>query len=272
MASNGYFSNHSQQPRGASIAVTPGSGSQTTTLTSPMGIGRGKMVPALASVARRSGRLSLSLTTEKLPADKTSAVSSAGAAGDKTPHPLRSTWVFWFHHRPPGNKVTNYEEGIRRIASFGSIESFWSIWTHMQIPSRLTPTTDYLLFHSGVKRPVWEDPMNITGGKWIIRLRKGFADRMWEDLVIAVIGDQFDDEVCGCVLSVRTGEDIMSVWTRDGNDQRAIDGIKATIMKVLNLPANTIMEYKSNNDSLHDRGNFRHHPTTHHHNNPTDRT
>jgi len=258
MASNGYFSNHSQ----TRITPTTLPASTTTTVVSAPGVVRAKGVealvrpPAAANPVTRSGRLSLSLTTDKLPLEK--GVVSSGSPGDRTPHPLRRTWVFWFHHRPPGNKVTNYEDGIKRIANFGSIESFWSLWTHLQVPSLLTPTTDYLLFHSGVRRPVWEDPLNITGGKWILRLRKGLADRLWEDLVMAVIGDQFDAEICGCVLSVRTGEDIISVWNRDGNEQAAVGRIKDTIKKVLNLPPNTIMEYKSNNDSLHDRSSFRH--------------
>ena len=57
----------------------------------------------------------------------------------------------------------------------------------------MTPTTDYLLFHTGVRRPVWEDPLNLSGGKWIIRLKKGVSDRLWEDIVLAVLGEQFDD-------------------------------------------------------------------------------
>jgi translation initiation factor 4E len=65
--------------------------------------------------------------------------------------------------------------------------------------------------------------MNKDGGKWIIRLRKGVADRLWEDLVLALIGDQFevDDHVCGCVLSVRALEDIISVWNQDEKDAEA---------------------------------------------------
>jgi hypothetical protein len=134
-------------------------------------------------------------------------------------------WVFWFRQqRAPGNKITNYEEGIKKISAFASVESFWSLWTHLHPPSALLPTTDYLLFHQGVRRPVWEDPLNLPGGKWILRLRKGVADRIWEDLVLALIGDQFagvasphDDEwpeICGCTISVRQNEDILSVWNR----------------------------------------------------------
>ena len=54
--------------------------------------------------------------------------------------------------------------------------------------------------------------------------RKGVADRIWEDLVLALVGDQFagvapphEDEwpeICGCTISVRQSEDILSVWNR----------------------------------------------------------
>lgn len=89
--------------------------------------------------------------------------------------------------------------------------------------------------------------MNANGGKWVLRLRKGLADRLWEDLVIAVIGDQFDveDGICGCVLSVRGSEDILSVWNRDERDAEAKARIRDGIRKALNLPPATIMEYKS---------------------------
>ena len=124
--------------------------------------------------------------------------------------------------------------------------------------------------------------MNLPGGKWIIRLRKGIADRLWEDLVLAIIGDQFDEcrnpeenevaanwedksdasgtewpEICGCTISVRQSEDIVSLWNRVEADVKVRDKIRDTLRKVLNLPASTIMEYKSNNDSMQDKSSFR---------------
>jgi len=113
------------------------------------------------------------------------------------------------------------------------------LYTHLNPPSALTPTTDYLLFHSGVRRPVWEDPLNLSGGKWIIRLKKGVSDRLWEDIVLAILGEQFDDlqppadeepdewpGICGCTISVRPNEDIISVWNRYEADSKIRDKIK----------------------------------------------
>lgn len=90
------------------------------------------------------------------------------------------------------------------------------VYQHLKRPSTLPLVSDYHLFKRGI-RPIWEDEENKKGGKWIVRLKKGVADRYWEDLLFAIIGDQFgeaSDEVCGAVLSVRNGEDILSIWAR----------------------------------------------------------
>jgi translation initiation factor 4E len=91
-------------------------------------------------------------------------------------------------------------------------------------------TTDFHLFKHGIK-PTWEDPQNEKGGKWMIRLRKGLASRYWEDIAMAIVGEQFDvgHEICGVVISVRAGEDILSVWNKNSDNLEAKNKIRSTI-------------------------------------------
>ena len=51
----------------------------------------------------------------------------------------------------------------------------------------------------------FQDEANKRGGKWIIRLKKGLASRCWENVVLAMMGEQFmvGEEICGAVISVR---------------------------------------------------------------------
>lgn len=49
-----------------------------------------------------------------------------------------------------------------------------------------------------------------------------------------------------CVLQ----EDILSIWNKTASDQVTTSRIRDTLRRVLNLPPNTIMEYKTHNDSL----------------------
>jgi translation initiation factor 4E len=147
--------------------------------------------------------------------------SAAGKSETKAPvdtsatdHPLRNSWNLYY--RPPANKYSDYEKSTTKIATISTVEAFWAIYSHLKHPSALPTVSDYHIFKDGI-RPVWEDEANKRGGKWIVRLKKGVADRYWEDLLLAIIGDQFleaGDEVCGAVLSVRSGEDVLSVWTK----------------------------------------------------------
>ncbi|KAG0365046.1 Eukaryotic translation initiation factor 4E type 2 [Mortierella sp. AD032] len=178
------------------------------------------------------------------------AGTTATALTSGSLHPLHFNWVFWFMHRAPGSKILNYESSMKKIATFGSVEDFWAVYSHLKRPHELPNVSDYHLFKQGV-RPVWEDATNINGGKWIVRLKKGLASRYWEDL--------FDvgSEICGVVLSIRGGEDILSLWNQSAHEGRINLKIRDTMKRVLNLPAETIMEYKTHNDALKDNTSFR---------------
>ncbi|KAG1469109.1 hypothetical protein G6F56_003451 [Rhizopus delemar] len=173
-------------------------------------------------------------------------------------HALCYGWVFWFMHRSPGEKIVDYEAAMKKIATFKTVEEFWAVYSHLRRPSELPNISDYHLFKQGV-RPVWEDDVNINGGKWIVRIKKGLASRYWELLVLAIIGDQFevDDEICGAVLSIRGSEDIISLWNKTSSNGKINLKIRDTIKRQLNLPAEIIMEYKTHNDALRDKSSFR---------------
>jgi translation initiation factor 4E len=168
-------------------------------------------------------------TAEKQVKDLVSKASKTSLAEIKpntntttSAHILRDSWVFWF--RPPINKsnggghgATDYEKTLHAIAGFDTAEDFFKVYRHLKRPSTLPLVSDYHIFKKGI-RPVWEDEENKHGGKWMVRLKKGVADRYWEDLVFAIIGDQLSEvseEICGAILSVRNGEDILSIWTRN---------------------------------------------------------
>lgn len=131
-------------------------------------------------------------------------------------HPLSDSWVFWT--RPPISKAHGYiayEKTLHPMAKCSTVEEFFTIYKSLKEPSKVPMMTDYHLFKNGI-RPIWEDKENKEGGKWVLRLKKGVADRYWEEILFAAIGAQLCDDssqVNGVVLSVRNGEDVISIWT-----------------------------------------------------------
>ncbi|KAI1126043.1 translation initiation factor eIF4e [Nemania abortiva] len=210
-------------------------------------------VGAKTPSAEKSARESMRSTATSKPS--MSSISEAGQqASAVSSHPLRDTWVFWY--RPPitkANGYIEYDKTLHAMMSVKTTEEFWLAYSHLKRPSSLPTVSDYHLFKEGV-RPIWEDEENKHGGKWILRLKKGVADRYYEDLIMACVGDQFgdeSDELCGIVLSMRNGEDVLSIWTR--NTGQKVLKIRETMRRILRCPNDTRIEWKSHDTSMQQR-------------------
>ncbi|KAH7135244.1 translation initiation factor eIF 4e-like domain-containing protein [Dendryphion nanum] len=213
-----------------------------------------------------SGKVASSARKESLSTTLSEEASvSAGPLEPSAPWPLKYTWVIWY--RPPTPKNSDYEKSTKPLCRMQTVQDFWKIFLHLNRPSALPTVSDYHFFKEGI-RPVWEDEENKRGGKWIMRLKKGVADRYWEELLMALIGDQFfeaAEEVCGFVLSVRSGEDVFSIWTK--NDGGRNIKIRETVKRVLNLPEGTLITWRSHDESIAQRSAIdqaRQEKSTHH--------
>ncbi|KAH0972514.1 hypothetical protein GBA52_024670 [Prunus armeniaca] len=168
-------------------------------------------------------------------------------------------FVFWYTRRTLGMRSqTPYEDNIKKIVDFTTVEGFWVCYCHLARPATLPSPTDLHLFKDGI-RPLWEDSANCHGGKWIIRFKKAVSGRFWEDLVLALVGDQLDygENICGAVLSIRFNEDILSVWNRNASDHQAVMALRDAIKRNLKLPHSYLMEYKPHDASLRDNSSYR---------------
>lgn len=174
-------------------------------------------------------------------------------------HRLQSAYCLWYSRKSSGKShQATFDQNLQLIGSFATCEQFWKLFSHLVRPGDLNSHSDFHLFKKGIK-PLWEDEANRYGGKWIVRLRKGLASRCWENLVMAMLGEQFmvGEEICGAVVSIRYQEDILSVWNKTANDTGVTNRIRDTFRRVLNLPPGTTIEYKAHNDSIKDNSSFR---------------
>ncbi|BBN70355.1 novel cap-binding protein, partial [Prunus dulcis] len=88
-------------------------------------------------------------------------------------------FVFWYTRRTLGMRSqTPYEDNIKKIVDFTTVEAFWVCYCHLARPATLPSPTDLHLFKDGI-RPLWEDSANCHGGKWIIRFKKAVSGRFW---------------------------------------------------------------------------------------------
>ena len=84
--------------------------------------------------------------------------------------------------------TTAYDDAIKVVATFKTIEEFWGMYQHIKRPSQLTPGTQLNLFIDGIK-PMWEVDEHKNGGVWNLRVNKGYSNKLWEDLILGLIGE-----------------------------------------------------------------------------------
>lgn len=171
---------------------------------------------------------------------------AAAAAPPRRPakagHVLHRSFHFSYVRRSfEKNRAESYEQQIRNIATVTTVEEFWQVYVHLNRVSKLAPLTDYFLFQEGV-RPMWEDEANRRGGRLTVRVHKGVSPRAFEDLCLAVIGEQFDtDDICGIACSVRVADNSLSIWLRDAADRELVGRVEGTARRLLQLPAKSVL-------------------------------
>ncbi|XP_044726513.1 eukaryotic translation initiation factor 4E type 2 [Chrysoperla carnea] len=165
-------------------------------------------------------------------------------------HRLQHTYWLWYSKKPSSLR---YSQALQLVGRVATVEQWWALYSHMIRLNDLPCHTDLHLFKEGIQ-PMWEDAANAKGGKWVVRLRKGQVGRAWENLCMAMLGEQFmvGNEICGAVVSVRYPDDMVSVWNRTASDQACTARIRDTLRRILNLPPAVPMDYKTHGDSLKD--------------------
>jgi translation initiation factor 4E len=192
-------------------------------------------------------------------------------------HPLQNKWTLWFT-KPASGKGDNWNDLLKEVIVFDSVEEFWGIYNNIAPVSDLAMKSDYHLFKEGV-RPEWEDPQNKHGGKWSYQFkdkRSVDINELWLQTMMAAIGETLeeedDDEVMGVVVNVRKAFFRIGVWTRtigksipgrgDGDvsggkgrspekGQKILLQIGKRFKEILQLPPNETVEFSGHTDSAH---------------------
>nr|ACF75515.1 translation initiation factor eIF-4E [Philodina roseola] len=175
-------------------------------------------------------------------------------SSDDLTFPLQDSWTFWYFKN---DRMSDWKDNLINITTVTTVESFWAVFNHLQVASRLGQGCDYFLFKSHIQ-PMWEDAYNRTGGRWSLNLNKNQRanelDRYWLNTLLSLIGDQYSDAdyVNGCVVSVRSKGDRISLWTRDWRHAEVTKRIGNRFREVADISRSyqLIFEVRRNNDRM----------------------
>lgn len=137
--------------------------------------------------------------------------------------PLENSWSFW-HDKfiGPGLSAEEYEASLQKLCTFGTVQDFWKCYNNLPPIEKLRFKSSFHVMKSGIS-PLWEDPKNANGGFWAMRVRKDDTAYVWKEVILALIGEQFEgslgegDEICGLTVSIRQHDDIIRIWNTNAS-------------------------------------------------------
>lgn len=150
----------------------------------------------------------------------------------KLSHPLEYKWV-WSYKPTIVYKVQTAEDWLadyRQVSPtpFGTVEEFWTLFSHMHTLNSLDYGNIYSVFREGIL-PVWEHPQNENGYSIVIYLNKSnsqdFIARIYQTSLLLLIGNNysFSESLNGCTLERKTGGNKVVFWmatTPETNTER----------------------------------------------------
>ena len=115
---------------------------------------------------------------------------------------------------------TEYENQVKKIGEFETIEDFWSLYQHIKKPDNCKQGIEIQMFKDPIK-PMWEDEYNKKGGKLSLKLNKGYTTIIWEELILGIIGNilpkEINEGINGIVFSSKKESNILQIWFKDYN-------------------------------------------------------
>lgn len=174
-------------------------------------------------------------------------------------HNLNSSWVFWYISRKEKDHNTPYEERLKKISSISTLEEFFKYYVYLKSASEVERNSDLSLFKEGSK-PLWESCPD--GGCWFVRFKKNDTysdlDLMWEKLLFALIGEQFDEpNMLGSVLSIRNRETIIEVWFNYQKNNEIKSTILEKMKELLDIDPSLTIYFKENEKSMKDKSTLK---------------
>ncbi|KAJ1975389.1 eukaryotic translation initiation factor 4E [Dimargaris xerosporica] len=174
-------------------------------------------------------------------------------------HPLQEGWTLWFDNPSKRTTSNTWSQNLREIITFHTVEDFWGAVNNIARPTEIPTGANYHLFKEGVK-PMWEDPANGRGGKWVIQLprKPSDANQQWLNTLLALIGETFEHEeaICGAVFSCRRSHFRISLWTRISDDRPVLESIGRQLRSFLSIPSNVKVEFSEHETGLSARQRF----------------
>ena len=143
----------------------------------------------------------------------------------------------------PIQKEKEFFDKIIKIADVSNINEFWEVFQHLKKPNQCPTGSDYHIFKKGIF-PMWEDKLNMDGGKLSVLLTIKYANVIWEEVAFNFSQGllPYYDYINVIVISMRPKFMVLSFWIKCGNNS-LVEKIRNALSGLLQTPSPNCIDF-----------------------------
>ena len=171
---------------------------------------------------------------------------------------LNCEWTFFYASRKEKDHHIPYEQRIEEIFSFSTLKEFFTHFMFIKSIESIPRNNEISIFKKGYK-PLWENTPE--SALWFYRFHPEddkFLNVKWEQLIFALIGEQFDEpNILGAVLSKRGRETVIELWFNYFGFDKIKSKLENKFRAIIGLGNDDMLFFKENKYSCKDKSSLR---------------
>lgn len=122
-------------------------------------------------------------------------------------------WLFDVNDATETNETTFFDK-IRKSIRISTLNDLTTFHSRFKKPKDMSGGCEVYFFKENI-RPLWEDEKNLEGGSFFLHIKKTFANKIWENLLISVVSESEPELklINGLIMRVLKLEVVFYVWT-----------------------------------------------------------
>lgn len=152
-------------------------------------------------------------------------------------YPTKTPWIMYYNLVQPKRSLgaESYSEILNDVCTVETVPELMYMIETMEPAIQWPLSSNLHFFREGIE-PLWEDPMNAKGGKWVLEIPKSAGQALndlWNKTVMYVASEMIEQNkhineadkiICGCVFSPRKITDRIALWTNTIDDRALVIG------------------------------------------------
>ena len=129
---------------------------------------------------------------------------------------FNNEWNLWYHNSKDDWTINGY----KKIYNIKTIEDYWKLYNNWDKLGGIN-NKHFFMMKNNVT-PIWEDPVNKTGGCWSFKINESASQDLWDHLSQYLVSENMSsikDDIVGLSVCLKKNNfSVVKIWNKDNSN------------------------------------------------------